>query len=45
MINRMTKTIAYARKEPKHIIKCLGSIKDTDDYTYYHSLNVALTQP
>ena len=42
MINRMTKTIAYARKEPKHIIKCLGSIKDTDDYTYYHSLNVAL---
>jgi putative nucleotidyltransferase with HDIG domain len=40
-INRMTRTIANAGEEPKHVIKCLGSIRDTDDYTYYHCLNVA----
>ncbi len=41
IINRMTKAITSAREEPKHIIKSLGNIRDTDDYTYYHSLNVA----
>lgn len=41
-INRMTRTIASAREEPKHIIGCLGNIRDKDDYTYYHCLNVAL---
>jgi len=41
VIGNITKTILSAWEEPEHVIRCLGSIRDSDDYTYYHCVNVS----
>lgn len=41
IINSVSKTIYAEVQEDINIIKCLNSIKDADEYTYSHSINVA----
>ena len=40
-VNNMTDSIIYEQKNPEYIIKCLGKIREFDDITYYHSINVS----
>lgn len=40
-ISKITNSIISALTEPEHIIKCLLKIRNTDDYTYYHCVNVS----
>ncbi len=41
IVKNMTESIVMEQKHPEHIIKCLGKIREFDDITYYHSINVS----
>lgn len=41
VLSRVTNSVISACEEPEHVIKYLSKIRDTDDYTYYHCLNVS----
>lgn len=40
-INRLSDSIYSEVGESDYIIRCLSDIRDSDEYTYYHSLNVS----
>lgn len=41
-INSLAESIISIHARPEYIIQCLSSVRDTDDYTYYHCINVSL---
>ncbi len=40
-INEMANSIISECKKPEYILKTLNKLRDADDYTYYHSVNVS----
>lgn len=41
VISNVANSVVSACEEPEHVIKCLGKIRDADNYTYYHCVNVS----
>ena len=41
VMSNITDSVISSLEEPEHVIACLGKIRETDDYTYYHCVNVS----